>query len=289
LSIPTSGGGGLGGFSPGLAGGKLVTLDPHGRPVAGALAAKLKRTIAARQIDIASLDPFVKAHSVEENNNSMIDEVVQVLAGLADQHDMAIDVPHHAAKGAADPGNANRGRGASSMKDAGRLVYTLTPMAPEEAQAFGLGEADRRRLIRLDSAKVNIVPSTVEAKWFRLVGVDIGNGTALYPNGDQVQTVEPWEPPATFAGLGNLMINEILTVIDAGLPDGRRYSSASAAKDTAAWRVVAAICSGKPEAICRKIIGLWLASGLLMNEKYLNPVNRKEENGLRVDDRKRPS
>ena len=30
------------------------------------------------------------------------------------------------AKGAADPGNANRGRGASAMKDALRLVRTAT-------------------------------------------------------------------------------------------------------------------------------------------------------------------
>jgi hypothetical protein len=103
-----------------------------------------------------------------------------------------------------------------------------------------------------------------------------------------VQTVEPWEPPATFAGLSNLMINEILTIIDAGLPDGSRYSSAPNAKATAAWRVVAAICSGKPEAICRKIIKLWCDSGLLMNEKYTNPASRKPAVGLRVDHQKRP-
>ena len=176
--------------APGAGGGKLVTLDLHGRPVLGGLAAKLSRTITERKIDIISLDPFVKAHAVEENSNSMIDEVVQVLADMAGKFDIAVDVPHHAAKGPPDPGNANRGRGASAMKDAGRLIYTLTPMSLEEGQALGLGEADRRRLIRLDSAKVNITPPMAEAKWFRLIGVDIGNGTALYPRGDQVQTVE---------------------------------------------------------------------------------------------------
>jgi hypothetical protein len=112
------------------------------------------------------------------------------------------------------------------MKDAGRLIYTLTPMSTEEAQALGLEEADRRHLIRLDSAKVNITPPMAQAKWFRLVGVRIGNATDLYPNGDEVQTVVPWSPPDTFAGMGNVMINLILNDIEAGAPGGNRYSDA---------------------------------------------------------------
>jgi len=75
------------------------------------LAKKLAHTIAAQQIDIVSLDPFVKSHAVEENNNSMIDHVVQILSDLAEKFEIAIDVPHHMAKGAPDPGNANRARG----------------------------------------------------------------------------------------------------------------------------------------------------------------------------------
>ena len=102
------------------------------------------------------------------------------------------------------------------MKDATRLVYTLTPMCHEEAQAFGLSEIDRRRLIRLDSAKVNIAPPMGEEEVARMVGVNIGNGTDLYPNGDEVQTVVPWTRPDTFAGLSNLVVNEIRTEIEAG-------------------------------------------------------------------------
>jgi hypothetical protein len=275
--------------APGVAGGKLMVLDQHGRPILGNLAGKLARTIVERKIDIVSLDPFVKSHAVEENNNSLIDEVVQVLSDLAEQFDMAVDVPHHAAKGPADPGNANRGRGASSMKDAGRLIYTLTPMSPEEGQAFGLSELDRRRLIRLDSAKVNITPPMGEAQWFRIVGVEIGNASERYPHGDQVQTVEPWTPPDTFAGLSNLMINEILTIIDAGLPDGSLYSDAPNAKASAAWRVVASNCPGKSEAVCRQIIKLWVKSGLLVHKIYENKSSRKTASGLRADDQKRPS
>jgi hypothetical protein len=275
--------------APGAAGGKLVTLDPHGRPILDKLAGKLARSITNRKIDIVSLDPFVKAHAVDENNNSMIDEVVSVLADMAEQFDIAVDVPHHAAKGAPDPGNANRGRGASAMKDAGRLIYTLTPMSLEEGQAFGLNEVDRRHLIRLDSAKVNITPHMGNAKWFRLVGVEIGNASDLYPRGDQVQTVEPWTPPDTFAGLTNLTIGAILNDIDAGLPDGNRYTDAPRIFERAAWRVIVKHAPATSEAAARRIIKVWTMSGLLVRRGYENPNTRKAVNGFWVNPAKRPS
>ena len=112
--------------TPGAAGGKLMTLDRHGRPLLGALAVKLAATIAARKIDLVILDPFIKAHTLNENDNSGIDEVAQILTDMSVRFDIAVDVPHHMAKGMADPGNANRGRGASSLKDALRLVRTAT-------------------------------------------------------------------------------------------------------------------------------------------------------------------
>jgi hypothetical protein len=275
--------------APGVAGGKIMTLDPHGRPMIGGLAAKLEHTIVVRKIDIVSLDPFVKAHGVEENNNSMIDDVVQVISDLAERFDIGVDVLHHAAKGSPDPGNPNRGRGASSMKDAVRLLYTLSAMTPEEGKALGLSESDRRMLIRCDSGKVNIAPPMTEAKWFKLVGVDIGNGTDLYPNGDSVQTVEVWVPPDTFAGTSSVLLNEILSDIDAGMSDGVRYSDAPNATSIAAWRVIEKHCPSKSEAACRQIVKIWLKSGLLIRRTYENKATRKPANGLWIDPEKRPS
>jgi hypothetical protein len=34
-----------------------------------------------------------------------------------------------------------------------------------------------------------------------LVSVPLGNATPQYPNGDHIQTVEPWTPPKTWEGL----------------------------------------------------------------------------------------
>jgi hypothetical protein len=230
----------------------------------------------------------VKSHAVEENNNSMIDYVVQILSDLAEKFDIAIDVPHHVAKGSPEPGNANRARGASSMKDAFRLVYTLTPMSTDEARAFGLDEVRRRRLVRMDSAKVNITPAMGDAKWFQLVGVRLGNATELYPNGDEVQTVVPWTPPDGWAGMTDLLLNQILSDIDAGMPDGNRYSDAPKVTDRAAWRVVVKHAPDKSEGAARQMIKAWTKSGLLVRKEYENSTTRKTVKGLWVDNSKRP-
>lgn len=264
-----------------------MTSDRHGHPVLGALGAKLARTIVARKIDLVILDPFVKAHTINENDNSAIDEVAQILTDMSIRFDIAVDVPHHISKGPADPGNANRGRGASSSKDAFRLVDTVTRMSEEDAKRYGLSEVERRWLIRIDNAKVNIAPMA-DARWFQLVSVNIGNATDLYPNGDNVQTVEPWSAPGLFAELSVPVLNAILDDIEEGLPDGNRFSDAPNVTDRAAWRVIERHC-GKGEGPARQIIKTWLGSGLLTHVSYENPITRKPVKGLRVDPVKRPS
>ena len=275
--------------TPGAGAGKLAIMDQRGRIVEGDLAVALRDAIARLQIDIVSLDPFVKSHGVEENGNNAVDCVMQILTDCASAYDCAIDAPHHQSKGIAEPGNANRGRGASAMKDAARLVYTLSPMSPEEAQTFGIAEGERRRLVRMDSGKVNIAPPMAEAKWFRLVGVPLGNGTETYPHGDEVQTVEPWAPPDTWAGISNIVANAILDEIDAGLPDGNRYTDAPKGGDRSAWQVVVRHVPDKSETQARQIVIAWIKNGVLNREDYDNPTTRKTVKGLRANPAKRPS
>ena len=255
----------------------------------GALEAELRRTIVERQIDLVYLDPFVKAHGLPENDNVAIDFVCSVLANLATELNIAADAPHHKRKGTAAAGDADSGRGASAFKDAGRLVYTLTTMTPDEAAALGVAEAERRRLVRLDSAKVNITPPSADATWFKLVGVKLSNATTDYPNGDEVQTVELWTPPDLWRVINTFIANQILDKIDAVLPDGRRYSdSATAGPERAAWRLVLAAAPSLTEAQCRKVIATWLENGVLFKEKYHDPTDRKERAGLFVNAIKRP-
>lgn len=268
---------------------KLAQLR-DGTPQAGALEAALRGAITTLELDVVSLDPFVKLHTLEENSNNAIDFVCSLLTQLAIDYDCAVDAPHHTAKGIATAGDANRGRGASAMKDAARLVYTLTAMSPEEAGQFGVSEADRRSLVRLDSGKVNIAPPSRDAKWFRLIGVPLANGNADYPNGDEVQVVAPWTPPDLWRGLGTVELHQILDEIDAGLADGSRYSpSGRQDLERAAWRVVGKHAPDRTPQQCQAIIATWVKSGLLVTRDYADPAQRKPRKGLFVDATKQPT
>ena len=104
------------------------------------------RIIAERKINLVILDPLVKTHTAEENDNVALDAVACILARIAGDMNCGVDVLHHERKdGSPAAGDANRGRGASSFRDAARLLYTLTPMTEAEREQFGLSEADRRR------------------------------------------------------------------------------------------------------------------------------------------------
>lgn len=268
--------------------GKIMVMDEKGRVVEGELKVTLEQLITELKLDLVGLDPFVKTHSVSENSNDAIDAVAQVLTDLGHKYDIAVDVPHHITKGTADPGNAQKGRGASAFVDAGRLAYTLTPMTEDEAKLFGILPEERRSYIRLDKGKVNITPPARTAAWFRLVGVALGNATETYPHGDNVQTVEPWVPPEIWDGFSVELRNIILDEIDAGMPNGQRYSDHASAKDRAATAVVTKHVPDKNEAQAREVIKEWIKTRVLERRAYDDPERREPRNGLFVNADKRP-
>jgi hypothetical protein len=276
--------------TPGANVGKLMTINPKtGALVTGTLPTCIEAAVMAHDIGLVILDPFIKAHSVAENQNVEMDAVAQLLSDMAAKYDLAIDLPHHVSKGPAEPGNANRGRGASATKDAGRLVYTLSPMSPEESARFNIAEDERRAYVRLDRAKLNIARTSGPAIWFKLIGVALGNASDTYPAGDEVQTVEVWHPPDAWAGTSTVGLNAILSDISRGMDNGQRYSNAPNAAERMVWPVVQKHYPDKPEGQCREIIHAWLATGLLYPKEYADPVQYKPRKGLYVDDTKRPS
>jgi hypothetical protein len=268
--------------------GKIKVIDEKGRLADGGLIKLIEEIVVERKIDLVALDPFVKTHSVGENDNSAIDAVAQLLTDLADKHNVGVDCPHHTRKGSHDPGNAQSGRGASALIDAGRLIKTLQPMSSDEAKAFGIPDEDRHGYVRVDKGKANILPPGRVAQWFKLVGVELGNATETYPSGDSVQTVEPWTPPDICAGLDVELQNIILDTIEAGLPNGARYSDASNASERAAWKVVRERCPDQAEGPSRELIKRWIRDGVLETREYEDTGQRKKRKGLYVNAARRP-
>lgn len=232
------------------------------------------------KLDILCIDPAVKAHSLNENDNAEIDAFASILTDLAAHENIAIDMLSHERKGVGSAGDVNRGRGAGSGKDAARLMRTLTGMSEDDAKALGVDEDERAYLVRLDNAKVNIAPPARAATWFHLVGVNIGNGTEAYPHGDNVQTVELWKPTALFEGMPSEDLNWVLRKLGVGMGDGRRYSAAPAAKDRAAWLVVKERFPDLVEVRCRAIITTWAQKQLLETGEYDDPKRPEKATGI---------
>ena len=263
---------------------KLVLSEDFGKTTRGQLVDALKAAITRRQIDAVILDPLIKTHGVEENNNRAMDLVIEILTEIAVEHDIAVDTPHHIAKGTNGPGNADSGRGASAVKDGGRLVYTATVMSKDEADLYGLSEDDRLSLVRVDQGKVNLVRRTSKVKWLRLVGVKLSNFSPTYPNGDEIQTVEAWEPPDPFA-MEKSQIAEIFANIRKGPHEGERYSSEPTSNDWAGDMIKT--ITGKSKKASALVLSTWIENGVLHREKYPSPARNKNVVwGLSVNDDK---
>jgi hypothetical protein len=212
-----------------------------------------------------------------------MDFVCTKLNELAQTYNIAVDCPAHTRKGGLEAGSSDNRRGATAQRDAGRLDYTLTTMTEEEGNSLGVGPVERKDYVRLDRAKANIVRRSIEATWFRMVSVNLGNTTEQYPEGDAVQALESWIPPETWAGVTDEQIDAILGDLDKGIEDGRRYSEDSHAKERAAWLVVQAHCPDKPKAQCREIIKTWIKNGVLESREYDDPIRRDKAKGLFVN------
>lgn len=200
----------------------LATAAKDGTLVETDAAQRIIALIGRVRVDVVMFDPFVKLNEGNENDNRASDFVASILVRIAIEADVAVLVAHHFRKGLAEAGNIGAARGARAIIDASRLALTLVPMSTDEAQTLGVPEDERRRLVRLDDGKANLVLAADKARWFRLASVAIGNVTDDYPHGDNVQTVEQWQAPNMWRNLPPSLCCRILDEIDAGLPDGER-------------------------------------------------------------------
>ena len=111
-------------------GSKLAELQNNKR-VPGKLGQQIRDAIARRKPDLVALDPFIKLHDLGENDSGDMNFVCGLLTRLAVESKIAVDVPHHIHKGQVVAGDADSGRGSSGIRDAGRLIFTLTIMSAD--------------------------------------------------------------------------------------------------------------------------------------------------------------
>jgi hypothetical protein len=240
------------------------------------------------RIGLLVIDPFVKSHALDENDNRAIDAAATAWAEVAEATAASILLVHHVRKGTTT--DIDAARGAKALTDAARAAALLMPMSAEEARQLGVPPSESWRLLRRDDAKANLAPRATKARWFRLETVELGNGTADYPEGDRVAALAPWRPESPFANVSAADCNAALDLIAAGPGQGTRFTASRAAHSRHRWAGnVLMLGLGIGEDQAAAIVSIWLRSGLLVEGEYRDPVHRKPRKGVTVVDAKRPT
>jgi hypothetical protein len=265
---------------------KMIVAEPVNGVVVPAVAAdQVIEQMKRLDISVLQVDPLVKAHWAEENDNKQIDAVLDVFADIAKQCNAAIDLVHHTRKPpagfVATAGDINTARGAGALAGSVRSARTITPMSDKEAEAFSIPFDRRGWFIRVDDAKGNMSAPSANAVWFERHSVELAQG-------DYVGVLSPWTPPDPFDELGSTKARLVLSQISQGLPDGQRYIAVNS-RNTVRWAGSLLTDVGVSEGASKSILRTWLQTGLLFEDVYRNPERRKNETGLFVDATKIPT
>lgn len=256
----------------------LVAKELNGAVVLTPDVDALETEIRERGIVAMTIDPFVRVHQVDENDNAAIDAVADVFGRIADRTGCAFDLVHHTRKlpsgVEAVEGNADSSRGAGALVAAARIAHTVATMSKKDAEELGIQDDERRWYVRVDDAKGNMTAPAENAEWFRRVGVALPNGP-FGGDGDEVGVLVPWEAPDIRTPITSAVATAILKDIDARWRDGTPFAK-QGDRSVVAFMVHA---HGLRQAQAKKLLKDWITSQMVVSEV----VDRKTKTtGLRV-------
>jgi hypothetical protein len=186
----------------------LAEDTPNGATILRPRFDALEDALRDNAIDVLSLDPFVSAHALNENDNRAIDMVTKEISALSGRCDIATNVVHHIKKMGGQEANADSARGASSLVAAARSVVVYNRMTTDEAALAGVSVDQVGFYFRTANDKANLAPPE-KSDWHRMNSVDLDNG-------DQVGVACPWQWPDVFAGVTKDTLRQVQRAVSEG-------------------------------------------------------------------------
>ena len=246
---------------------------------------QLVATTIKNKIDILFVDPFAETFEGDENSNSELKWACMLWREVARRTNTAVCLVHHTKKYASGmAGDVDAARGASALIGVARIVATLFPMTPAEAELMQVPEEQRVHYLRFDDAKANLNLKSPFARWFRKESFALANATADLP-ADDVGALVPWSPPGIMDGISEPRIQEFFARVDAGLldsdglPSGEFYTFSPAKKEGEASRYIGDFVKSffkiAEQARAAKIVALWKENHRLVEADYTSPKQRK--------------
>lgn len=139
-------------------------VDPEGKPTAEFR--WLVEQVRTFKPHFVVLDPMLHFNGVDENDNPMMAVFMDRLISLIEASgvDATVMVLHHTSKANEDSGTSAAARGASSIRDHARMIFTLSQLSPTECSVFGV--VNPKLFGKLDVPKVNHLPAFEKPIYF---------------------------------------------------------------------------------------------------------------------------
>jgi hypothetical protein len=209
----------------------------------------------------------VQVHTVSENVNEEIEQVMMALREISVRANCALYLVHHTRKPPAgtahQAGDIFAVRGGGAIVGDAHFVFTLADMGQADGEALGVADADRKKFIRLDDAKGKLAPPS-GARWFEREGVTMPYGLI----GEEVGVLVPrsFEQALGSSDISMFTATEILREIDKRWRDGNPFSaSVQSPRYVVPVMVRDHGCSPKS---ARSFLRDWLAKGIVASLAY---------------------
>lgn len=248
-----------------------------------ALVAHLIKRIPELKIGAVFIDPFVASHQINENDNMAVNAVIGQIRTVADKTNCAIGLVHHIRKSNGEDANIDSVRGAGSLIGAARAARIINRVTEEDALKLGVNQKDATGIFRVDDGKANMAPPASVAVFRRMEGVQIANG-------EWIGVATEYRFPDEWRGMTDSAVNDILRIIELGIPDneGNEEYYSKRHEDAGRWAGSAITQYAfdrdedmKTEADAKRIIAQWLKSGLLEEFSYRSVKQRKDRKAVR--------
>lgn len=239
-----------------------------------AAVAQLVSMIKRSDASVLSLDPLSSFHGINENSNSEVRVLMDVLRDISHSCGVSIHLVHHSVKEALAQKmmGHEQARGASAFLDACRIVRTMRHLTKEENVRCGLPEKDKT-VIRTVIGKGNMVKGGTGGYLFKLKSHEMNNGDEVYPDGDSVAVIELFDADLTPSALDDLSMQVEAATILLRLGDGEYRAYPGSGPRHASWlgHTLMAEMSIDAESEMDRILSL------LEQEGMLGRVNRKDK------------
>ena len=229
--------------------------------------------IPEKQIGCVFIDPFVGAHSINENDNMAVNAIVGEIRRVADETKSAIGLVHHIRKGNGEDASIDSVRGAGSLIGAARAARVVNRMQPDDAARVGIDEAEARSIFRVDDGKANLAPPADAAVYRKMIGVKIANG-------EWIGVCVDYKLPDAFDGISGKDAKKMQQIVAEAHTSGEPFRESSQSKK---WVGVAVadmlgidVTEKQGKARVSSIIKTWIKTNVLAVEKITDSRQSRE-------------